>query len=261
MRVVSIGGSGSFLGVGVRDMTAERAKELKLGEEAGVEITRVDADSPAAKAGLKETDTVLEYNGQRVEGIEQFVRLVRETPAGRNVKLKISRGGSQQMVTATIAERRGADRAKIEVEMDRVREKLRNMPEIRMPDMPNAIIGWRSGMIGIEGEGLSEQLAAFFGVKEGVLVRSVAKDMPAEKAGIKAGDVITKVDGTTVKSARDITSGIRNAKSKMPVKVTLVRNKAEMNLDVTVDTQEASPARRRAITVTSPQEFDFKFEL
>jgi len=260
MRIVSVGGSGSYLGVGVRDLTAERAKELKLSEEAGVEVTRVDTDSPAAKAGLKETDTVLEYNGQRVEGIEQFVRLVRETPSGRNVKLKISRGGNQQMLTATIADRRSGERVKIEAEMERVREKLRNMPEIRIPDMPNAIIGWRSGMIGIEGEGVSEQLATFFGVKEGVLVRSVAKDMPAEKAGVKAGDVITKVDGTPVKSARDITSAIRNAKSKTPVKVTLVRNKAEMTLDVTVETQESSPTRRRAITVTNPQEFDFKFE-
>lgn len=260
MRVVTVGGSGSYLGVGVRDLTAERARELKLSEEAGVEITRVDADSPAAKAGLKETDTVLEYNGQRVEGIEQFVRLVRETPSGRNVKLKISRGGSQQMLTATIADRRGSGPAKIEVEMDRVREKLRNMPEIRMPDMPNAIIGWRSGMIGIEGEGVNEQLAAFFGVKEGVLVRSVAKDMPAEKAGVKAGDVITKVEGTAVKSARDITSSIRNAKSKTPVKVTLVRNKAEMTLDVNVEKDEPAPVRRRAITVTNPQEFEFKFD-
>ena len=64
-------------------MTSERAKELHLKEERGVEVRCVDADSPAAKAGLKEGDVVLEYNGQRVEGGEQFMRLVRETPPGR----------------------------------------------------------------------------------------------------------------------------------------------------------------------------------
>jgi len=72
----------SFLGVGVTEVNTGRAKALNLKEERGVEISRVQDNSPAEKAGLKVGDVVLEYNGQRVEGIEQFVRLVRETPAG-----------------------------------------------------------------------------------------------------------------------------------------------------------------------------------
>src|SRR4051794_740069 len=72
--------SGSFLGVGVAELTPERTKTLNLRDEYGVEITRVEDDSPASKAGLKTGDVVLEYNGQRVEGLEQFMRLVRETP-------------------------------------------------------------------------------------------------------------------------------------------------------------------------------------
>ena len=91
-RTLSHRTSISFLGVGVAEIDADRAKALNLKEERGVEIKRVDEESPAAKAGLKENDVVLEYNGQRVEGAEQFTRLVRETPAGRQSKLLISRG-------------------------------------------------------------------------------------------------------------------------------------------------------------------------
>ncbi len=70
----------SFIGVNLADIDNERAHALKLRDVHGVEITRVEDNSPAAKAGLKPGDVVLDYNGQRVEGMEQFGRFVRETP-------------------------------------------------------------------------------------------------------------------------------------------------------------------------------------
>ncbi len=89
------------------EIDANRAKELKLKEDYGVEITRVEDGSPAEKAGVKPGDVVLEYNGQRVEGMEQFGRMVRETPPGREVKLTISRDGATQTLTAMLAARKG----------------------------------------------------------------------------------------------------------------------------------------------------------
>src|SRR5215470_668650 len=85
-------GSTSYLGIGVVDIDTERAKTLNLKEERGVEIKSVTPDSPALKAGLKEGDVVLDFNGQRVEGTEQFQRLVREVPAGRQVRITVWRG-------------------------------------------------------------------------------------------------------------------------------------------------------------------------
>src|SRR5271155_2683156 len=79
MRVSAV--SSSFFGVMVQEIDSERAKALKLGEEAGVEITRVEPESPADHAGLKVGDAIVEFNGQKVEGMEQFSRLVHETPA------------------------------------------------------------------------------------------------------------------------------------------------------------------------------------
>lgn len=261
-KVMTLGGSVSYLGIGVKEILGERAKELKLKEEAGVEVTRVDSNSPAEKAGLKAGDAVLEYQGNRVEGAEQFVRFVRETPAGRQVKLKIVRAGATQTLLATIGERQNSisgfsqkDRERIEEEMARVREKFKSLPEIRMTDVPHAVIGWRSGMLGIDGESVEDQLAEFFGVKEGVLVRSVAKDTPAAKAGLRAGDVIVRIEDSKVRSPREITSAIRAAKGKKPLKVTLFRQKSEMSIDVQLDDERPTPAR--GVTVTRPQDFDF----
>src|SRR5260370_11184903 len=101
-RVVVQNAGSSFLGVGVSEIDSERAKALNLKEERGVEVKNVDEDSPAAKAGVKVGDVILDYNGQRVEGMEQFVRFVRETPMGRAVKLLISRNGASRTLTATI---------------------------------------------------------------------------------------------------------------------------------------------------------------
>src|SRR5258705_2512709 len=96
--------SGSYLGVGIQELTAERAKALKLREESGVEITRVAADSPAERAGLKSGDVVLQINGIKVDGLEQSSRLVRETPAGHEVKLEGFRNGAPQTLMATVAQ-------------------------------------------------------------------------------------------------------------------------------------------------------------
>ncbi|MBI2689755.1 MAG: PDZ domain-containing protein [Acidobacteria bacterium] len=261
-KVMTLGGSVSYLGIGVMEINADRAKELKLKEEAGVEVTRVDSNSPAEKAGLKAGDAVLEYQGNRVEGSEQFVRFVRETPVGRTVKMKVFRAGNAQTLTATISARQNnvfgmsqADRERVEKEMARMRERIRTLPEIRMPDVPHAVMGWRSGMLGIDGESVEDQLADFFGVKEGVLVRGIAKDMPAAKAGIKAGDVIVRVEDKSVRTPRDITAAIRSAKNRKPLKVTISRQRSEMTLDVQLEDEK--PMTPRGVTVSRPQDFEF----
>lgn len=248
---------GSWLGVGVKEITPERARALNLKDEHGVEITTVEPDSPADKAGLKPGDVVLEYNGQRVEGTAQFIRFVRETPPGRTVRLTVFRNGSTQTLTATIAERKGrAFRFRapnVEEEFD-----IR-IPRIEaMPDIPRVTMSWRTGMLGIEGEPLRDsQLGEFFGVKDGVLVRSVLKGTPAEKAGLKAGDVIVKVDDRKVSEPRDITNALRAARdgSKKTLPVVVVREKKEITIQVTLEDAPARrPAAPRARRVILPQD-------
>src|SRR5271169_3166375 len=86
-------GSGSYLGVDTRDITADRLATLHLKDERGVEVTMVDQDAPAGKAGLKEQDVILTLNGTDVQSVEQLRRMIRETPPGRVVTLGVSRNG------------------------------------------------------------------------------------------------------------------------------------------------------------------------
>jgi serine protease Do len=237
--------SNTYLGIGVRDIEPDSAKKFNLKEVRGAEITSVTEDSPAAKAGLKEGDVVLEFNGQPVEGQEQLTRMVRETPAGRQVKIGVWRNGAMQTVMATIEVRKGPQ---ARVFTNDGNGWIQSMPDLqgmeqlrnfRMPDfdMPGFTMSSQSPMLGIMGESLGqqEQLAEFFGVKEGVLVKSVSRNSPAEKAGIKAGDVIMKVEETNVASSRDIGAALRGARSKKSVTVVVMRNKKEVTLTVPLD--------------------------
>ena len=226
----------SYLGIGVVDVTLDMARTLNLKEVRGAEVSRLEENSPAAKAGVREGDVVLEYNGNPVEGGAQFARMVRETPVGRTVKLTVWRNGSAQSLMVTVGERQGT---------------VLNTPggTIRIPEMPPIEIprlemSWQNSMLGIEGEslGAARQLAEFFGVRDGVLVRQVLRNTPAEKAGLKAGDVITRVDGANVGSTREITAQLRSAaRTNRTVMLTVVREKREMPITVTLD-QAANPA-------------------
>jgi serine protease Do len=244
-----------YLGIGVRDIDADSAKKFNRKEVNGAEVTSVAEDGPAAKAGLKAGDVVLEFNGQPVEGGEELSRMVRETPIGRQVRLVIWRNGAMQMLTVAIAARpaqsftyngpwtmTGPDGEQIQ----QLQDQLRNLqiPELRqLPDFPGfPMIPAGSPMLGIMGEALGQekQLADYFGVEDGVLVKAVNRDSLAEKAGIKAGDVIVKIDETKVATSRDITMALRAARNKKTVTVTVMRNKKEMPITVTLENPAAN---------------------
>jgi serine protease Do len=232
--------SGGYLGIGGLDISPERAKALNLKEERGVEVSSLAEDGPAAKAGIKQGDVVLEFNGQPVEGTAQFQRLVRETPVGRQVRITVWRSGGRQTLTATVGENKqttvfGSGDGAWNFSMPRIEP----MPNIEIPRFQMSL---QNPMLGIVGESLEreDQLAEFFGVQDGVLVRSVKKGSAAEKAGIKAGDVITKVDDSKVTSSAEITRVLRGLKSKKTFGVTVVRNRKEMPLTVTMESTGSS---------------------
>ncbi len=249
---------GTWIGVSVLDVTEERVKDLKLKDEHGVEVVTVASDGPSQKAGLKEHDVILEYNGARVEGVEQFKRMVSETPAGRTVKLLISRDGATQTVGVKLEERtmtmhHGQDGNAWAFNMP-APPSPPSPPS--MPRTPRALIpNWDGNFgnffdglgvwgntprLGIEGEEISGQLGEYFGVPEktGVLVREISTGSAAEKAGLKAGDVIIKVTGRRVQDMSDLRETIRDNEGKS-FPLTIVRNKREMTLTVQVEKAES----------------------
>ncbi len=217
----------SYLGIDIQDVTADRLSALKLKEERGVEVTMVDQDAPAGKAGVKEHDVILEFNGTAVESEEQLRRLIRETPPGRTVTLGISRDGNPLKLSVQLA--------------DRAKTIGGSWAESRPPqiDIPNYTYQIQtqttySSLLGIQTENLGRQLGEFFGVKdgEGVLVRSVEKGSPAEKAGMKAGDVIVRADNEKLSDRADLAHILRNHRDGGKLPLVIVRDKHEQTITV-----------------------------
>ncbi len=227
-----------FLGVNIQEVNDDRAGELSLSEARGAEITSVVDGTAAAKAGLRKGDVVLEYNGTRLEGPEQFIRLVRETPVGRGFALQASRDGEVKTLTGTMGSRKGAF---IKLKKGGKEHLIEfpdfDVPDIRIPDIPHLSTNWRSSKLGVVTESVSGEFAEYFGVEEGVLVRSVAEDSPAKRAGVKAGDVITEVNETSVESPREITSAMRELESR-EFEIRVMRERKELALLVSLDTPE-----------------------
>jgi membrane-associated protease RseP (regulator of RpoE activity) len=224
----------SYLGVDIQDVTADRVRALKLKEERGVEVTMVDQDAPAGKAGVKEHDVILDFNRTPVESEEQLRRLIRETPPGRTVTLGISRDGNPLKLTVQVG-----DRGKIMADsMPKVVSP--KVPRIEIPQVEVPFYTYQiqtqtySSLLGIQTENLSHQLGEFFGVKdgEGVLVRSVEKGSPAEKAGIKAGDVIVRADNEKLSDRADLSHILRNHREGGKLSLVVVRDKHEQTFTV-----------------------------
>ncbi len=219
---------GSWLGVRLSDVTPERARELKLQGEYGAVVEEVENDSPAAKAGLAKGDVILEFAGERAWSVSQLQRIVRETPPGRTVEFKVSRDGKSRSVSVKLESHQPFARALAMAPRPRIEFSLRGV--IAGPT------------VGISGEELTRQLAEYFGVKQGkgVLVREVVAGSAAEKAGLKAGDVIVRVESTDVGSVEDFRRALpRDLTEKRKVNVTIVRDRREQTLSV-----ELEPTRR-----------------
>ena len=250
---VVIGDDGSsWLGVETHEVTADKAKELKLSAERGVVLGKIVPDSPAAKAGLKENDVVTEINGQRVEGAAQFRRMIHEIPAGRTIQLTVWRDGRTQTINATLGKsEQGRHAMKMMTPTPGTFAfRMPEMPEIPSMEGNGTMLLGGQPRLGIDAEEISGQLGAFFGAPdgEGILVRDVASGSPAEKAGVKAGDVITSLNGErirTVGELREKLSAKRDDKDRT-VKLGVLRNKSEISLNV--ELPAPAPRAKRLIS-------------
>lgn len=252
--MVFLGDEGtSWLGVESQEVTSGKAKELKLPAERGVLLGRIVPDSPAAKAGLKDNDVITEINGQRVEGEAQFRRMIHEIPAGRSAQFTVWRDGKAQSINVTLgkSEERGNMWFKTAP-----RAFSFQLPKVEIPELaPMPGMDWNGGVLagahprlGIDAEDLSGQFGTYFGAPEGegVLVREVNSGSPAEKAGVKSGDVITTLNGERIRSLGDLREKLAAKREDKTVKLGVLRNKSEMT--ITVELPPAPSKRSRMIS-------------
>jgi len=234
--------SQGYLGVGLNDVDTSRATALKLKDARGAEIIVIDQDAPAAKAGLKVHDVVVQMNGQQVESVEQFRRMLRETPPGRTVALVAMRDGQPVNLSVQLADRAAIAKQSIVGLGDE------NLPSVVAddPGYPQVLVmpkhssgfldpffGHNRYYVGVDVQPLTSGLAEYFGVKNGsgLLVGNVFANSPAAVAGMKPADVIQKVNGQPIASLSDWERAIRTFHGKQ-VQVTVIRDKKEQTLSM-----------------------------
>jgi serine protease Do len=231
-------GPGSSIGVTVRD------------SDSGVVIQEVKGDSPASRAGVKEGDIITEFDGERARSAAQFTRLVRETAPGKTVRMAVLRNGMPTTLDIAPATRDSDDIRFPNLTRD-IDRHLQALPRDFNFDFDLAE-PWFSfsspRRLGMTITSLSDQLAGYFGVKQGVLVSEVVAGSPAEAAGLKAGDVITTVKGHAVSSSDDVLRELREAESGSSVEIRVVRDRKELTVSAKMPERTRTFARReRAI--------------
>jgi serine protease Do len=273
---LTLAGNEARIGVRVRDVEPSDVTRQKLAGQAGAVIEQVDSETPAARAGLKAGDVVVAFDGERVRSARQLDRLVEETPPGRGVKMSIVRDAAKLDVDVTpeasafahaIPRMRGDDADSFSFKRDLdagrmsddVLESLRNkkferfaVPSLEFDwdggDFP-AVWGGR-GRLGVMADAVSGQLATYFGVESGVLVRQVDESSAAAKAGVKAGDVITAVNGKPIEDAGDLRRQVAEATDDDAKEITLsvTRDKKPITLKATIeDGEKPKPRVRRVV--------------
>lgn len=228
---------GGFLGVYAEDINRENMTRYHLNQVRGVGVTQVIKDSPAEKAGLKKDDVILRLDGENVTSVRKLNRLVSEIAPDQSVRVNFSRGGTEQEITATIGKHNNNSMVRDLLAGDPRAWKWKGPLFGRNSSGDNTDLTFflgNSRRIGVSTMELTKQLADFFGIAngKGVLVTSVTEDGPAAKAGVRAGDVITAIDGEAVDSPGDISRAI-NRKKEGEVSLTVIRNKVQQTIRVT----------------------------
>lgn len=237
--------SGGYLGIYTENINNENVGRYRLNQVRGVGVTRVVKDSPAEKAGIRKDDVILRIDGENVNSVRKLNRLIAEMAPDHSVRITVSRGGAEQELTATIGKRNNSSL---------VRDLLSGEPRAwTFKGHDPKVFKWEgpviqgdfrdhgfefvvpnSRLIGVGTMQLTKQLADYFGVTggKGVLVTAVGDDSPAAKAGVKAGDVITAVDGEAIDSPGDL-SRVIGRKKEGDVTLTVIRNKSQQTIRVT----------------------------
>jgi serine protease Do len=252
-------GAVSMIGVRLGDVTAENMKTLKLSKAEGAVVESVNPNSPAATAELRERDVIVLFDGERVRSATHLTRLVSETPAGREVALTVVRDGRRTDLKITPQAGRGWFDPRfggmVDIDQEQLREYAeqagraaremsRNFPEM-MEGMRGGVAN--RGRLGATVQEVTPDLAEYFGVKSGVLVASVVQGSAAAAAGLKAGDVITAVDGKAIATPSELIRALPTDEGSHDVTLTVVRDKKELTLKATLQPARTVVPRARPI--------------
>ena len=242
--------SNGFLGVHTEDINTENMNRYGLQREPrGVGITKVVANSPAERAGLRERDVILKFDKEPVTSVRKLNRLISEVAPEHTVHLTISRDGDEKELTATLGKRSdfnamGATPGFRLEDFDKLKDKMK---DFKLDDKNNfTFVYGNNRRIGVTTTQLTKQLAEYFGIAggKGLLITSVRENSPAEKAGLRAGDVITEADGQSTGTVADLMRVLSN-KEEGEITLTVTRDKSQRTIRLT-------PERSKALDAVTP---------
>jgi serine protease Do len=198
-----------WLGVSIQPVTPELAKGLKLSESTGALVSSVTQGSPAARAGLKPGDVILEFNGERVARADRLPNAVATTPVGREVPVGIVRDGKPMKLTVKVGRQGEAKEAEAE---------------------PTTL----PAKLGLTVAPVTPRLAREMGLRDehGVVVRDVEADSPAAEAGLQAGDVIVEVNRQGVRTPADMQRQIDRHAKGTPLLMLVHRGESSLFVSV-----------------------------
>ena len=245
---------GGWLGIGIQELDSKLREKLDLDSDVeGILITEIYADSPAEDAGLKKLDIVVSIDGEKGKDLSHFVKLIKAKEPGTEVDIQIYRDGEMKTVSATLSEREntfiwtgleGLEGLKGLEGLEGL-EALKALEHIVIPEFDIGMSSWgRRGRLGVYIEDVSGDLAEYFEVPggEGVLVEGVVEDSPAEAAGIKAGDIIYKIDGKAICCTEELVKAIAKIEADQETPIVLIRKGSEVTVNAVVAESEYDKA-------------------
>lgn len=219
-----------WLGVRLQRVDGGLAEALDLDEDSGVLIGQVLGDSPAEKAGLESGDIVTKVDDKKVGTPTELRDAIARKNAGDKVTVHYLRDKREKSARVTLGEApepHGFAAGPI----DRARRGMERVRDLRFSG--------KHGFLGVMTQDLDGDLGAYFGAKDGgALVTEVVEDSPAEKLGLRAGDVIVEVDGTEVEDAADLRSVVGKHDEADEVQVVWLRDKKRQNGKVALEVKE-----------------------
>ena len=203
-----------FLGIGIQDLNHDLAKSFGVKGSNGAVVTDVKEEGPADKAGIKQGDVILSFQGAPIEDSVTLQRAVTRSAVGSKVTVKVMRDGQEKDLSVTIAE-------------------LPDNPQIAKAEAGPS----DQPLTGLAVQELDRETAQELGLKgkiQGVVVSSVDPDSDAERAGLMPGDVIREINRKPVTSMKDFDRAASNLKKGQTVLVVINRRGASLYLSAKI---------------------------
>ncbi|MGD9897942.1 MAG: PDZ domain-containing protein [Calditrichaceae bacterium] len=229
-------------GLGMLVKNLDKNDKAKLNKDSGALVVDVIDGSEAQKIGVQKNDVIVYFDGAEIKNAEELNDLVKDYEEAKSVTFKALRDGREMSFTGTFTELNLSgyeynfedDDFDFDMDMEEVQKIPGMMKEFHM-NMPPDLMSDKGGFLGVQAKNLKKQMLDYFKAEYGVLIEEVIKDSPAEKAGLKAGDVITGIEKRKIEDYSDLVRTLNYYNPEEKVNIKFIRNGSKKDVNVTLE--------------------------